>query len=400
MGSWLIHFLPAAKRSRPLRQPPPYRWSPRVGASPRRRPRRPLGPLRQTRSRCSTALPTTSFGCRRRARPRWASTPAREPRFDRSSPIARRRGSRGLRRRCAPTSTRERLQCDRRSRTPRAPASRWCAAPMRRRSKASRSRTATSLWAAGATRRMSSSRTSAPISTFRVSSIAIIASRTRLTPRRTSRGCSRTRSSSMASLAALQAARGAGLVPPAFLIDKAIGADAACRLKNAREGGTVVESIDAAGENHPGQLGRARAHHRDAGNRARARTAITGAAGPARGRHQRRRHLGASARRGILPLGTQSLDHDEHVAGRGPRVGPARAETAACADGRDPQRDRLHAGQRGRTDARRSRRIHATSSPKATRVAPRSWRSSTIACTWIRRRCRARSTSWSIRTWR
>ena len=83
----------------------------------------------------------------------------------------------------------------------RAPASRSCAAPMPRRSKASRCRTATSRSAAGATRRTSSFRTSAPISTSRASSTAIIASTTPPTPRRIWRGCSRTRSSSMASSA-------------------------------------------------------------------------------------------------------------------------------------------------------------------------------------------------------
>ena len=45
-------------------------------------------------------------------------------------------------------------------------------------------------------------------------------------------------------LGRIQAARGAGLVPPAFLIDKAI-AQITLSVKNAREGGSVVESIDA-----------------------------------------------------------------------------------------------------------------------------------------------------------
>ena len=62
----------------------------------------------------------------------------------------------------------------RRSRTPCAPPSKSCAARMRQRSRASRSPTATSPSVAGATRRTSSSRTSARISTCRDSSTAII----------------------------------------------------------------------------------------------------------------------------------------------------------------------------------------------------------------------------------
>jgi hypothetical protein len=38
--------------------------------------------------------------------------------------------------------------------------------------------------------------------------------------------------------------------------------------------------------------------------------------------------------------------------------------------------------------------------PTATRAAPRSSRSSTIASSGFGRRCRARSTRWSSRTWR
>ena len=44
-------------------------------------------------------------------------------------------------------------------------------------------------------------------------------------------------------LGRIQAAREAGLVPPAFLIDKALG-QLSLSAKNAREGGTVVESIE------------------------------------------------------------------------------------------------------------------------------------------------------------
>jgi len=44
-------------------------------------------------------------------------------------------------------------------------------------------------------------------------------------------------------LGRIQAARAAGLVPPAFLIDKALG-QMSLSAKNAREGGTVVESLE------------------------------------------------------------------------------------------------------------------------------------------------------------
>jgi uncharacterized protein (DUF885 family) len=44
-------------------------------------------------------------------------------------------------------------------------------------------------------------------------------------------------------LGRIQAARAAGLVPPSFLIDKALG-QMSLSAKNAREGGTVVESIE------------------------------------------------------------------------------------------------------------------------------------------------------------
>ena len=52
-------------------------------------------------------------------------------------------------------------------------------------------------------------------------------------------------------LGRMQAARGAGLVPPAFLIDKALG-QIGLSAKNAREGGTLVESIERRTNNFPG----------------------------------------------------------------------------------------------------------------------------------------------------
>ena len=52
-------------------------------------------------------------------------------------------------------------------------------------------------------------------------------------------------------LGRIQAARAAGLVPPAFLIDKAI-AQMTLSAKNAREGGAVVESIERRAKGIPG----------------------------------------------------------------------------------------------------------------------------------------------------
>src|SRR5262249_22316525 len=52
-------------------------------------------------------------------------------------------------------------------------------------------------------------------------------------------------------LGRMQAARATGLVPPAFLIDKALG-QMSLSAKNAREGGTIVDSIDRRSKNIPG----------------------------------------------------------------------------------------------------------------------------------------------------
>jgi uncharacterized protein (DUF885 family) len=52
-------------------------------------------------------------------------------------------------------------------------------------------------------------------------------------------------------LGRLQAARAAGLVPPAFLIDKAL-AQIGLSAKNAHQGGTIVDSIERRSKNIPG----------------------------------------------------------------------------------------------------------------------------------------------------
>ena len=200
-------------------------------------------------------------------------------------------------------------------------------------------------------------------------------------------------------LGRMQAARAAGSCRPAFLIDKAL-AQMSLSAKNAREGGTLVESIERRTKNIPGELGRARAGDRRAGGRARARAADSRTAGAASRGNQRRRHVGAAARRRVLPVGAQGVDHHHHVARRGPRDGPKRAGAPACADGRDPEGDRLLAGYGRRTDEgagegsplsvprrrqgpRRDHGVH----PESPRLDPM-------------RRCRARSTRSSIRTWK
>jgi uncharacterized protein (DUF885 family) len=59
-------------------------------------------------------------------------------------------------------------------------------------------------------------------------------------------------------LGRMRAARAAGLVPPAFLIDKALG-QLTLSAKNTREGGTLVESLERRSKHLPGNwAGRAR----------------------------------------------------------------------------------------------------------------------------------------------
>jgi uncharacterized protein (DUF885 family) len=55
-------------------------------------------------------------------------------------------------------------------------------------------------------------------------------------------------------LGRVKAARGAGLVPPAFLVDKAI-AQMTLSVKGAREGGSIVESIERRSKTIPGSWG-------------------------------------------------------------------------------------------------------------------------------------------------
>ena len=91
-------------------------------------------------------------------------------------------------------------------------------------------------------------------------------------------------------LGRMQAARAAGLVPPAFLIDKAL-AQMTLSAKNAREGGTLVESIERRTKNIPGNWAeRARTIAAQEVAPALERQ-IARTAGAARRRHERCRHL-------------------------------------------------------------------------------------------------------------
>ena len=83
----------------------------------------------------------------------------------------------------------------------------------------------------------------------------------------------------------MQAARGAGLVPPAFLIDKAL-TQMQMSAKSARDGGALVDSIARRTTNITGQLGGSRSNDCREGGRAGARAADRRAAGGAGGRDQ------------------------------------------------------------------------------------------------------------------
>ena len=339
---------------------------------------------------------------RRRARPRSGSTPARGRRCDRSSPIARRtdssasrdagpRRSRRASRRSTPAGSRMR----------RAPASRSCEAPTRRRSKASRCRTATSPSAAGATRRTSSFRTSAPISTSRASSTATIAIENAADAEAYLARLQSYAKQLDGELGRMQAARGAGLVPPAFLIDKALAQMRALGEERAR--GRLARRIDrAADEEHPRQLGRARAHDRRAGGRAGARAA-----------DRRARRRSAPSRR-TMPACRRGRTARSSIAGRSRRrprrrmspdevheMGQSELERLHARDGRDPEGDRLHdrarVGERMKALAKDPtlQVLRRRQGPRRDHgVHPGAPRRGSA------RRCRARSTRSSIRTWK
>ena len=285
----------------------------------------------------------TFFGCPRRARPRSASTPARERRFasqlaDRSArdssgsrPGARRPGagkafdtSRAVARDAHQRRGGAQRVCD---------VARRVRAPVRRHH---RRRLAQHAVRRHPERRRLSRRSSIP----RQRSSR---SRTPPTPRRIWRGCSRMRSSSMASCGRMQAARGDG--PGAAGVPDRQGAGADAPLGEERARRRHAGRVDrAADEEHPRQLGRARADDRGAGDRAGARSADRRARGAARPWRPTMPACGRGRTARSSTGGRSRRRRRRDDAGRGPRDGPKRAEAPARADGRDPEGDRLLAG--------------------------------------------------------
>ena len=211
------------------------------------RPERP----RPTRSRCSTRLPTIFFACCRRARPRLASTPARERRFDPSSPIAPREGQQRI-------ATQLRADLERVN----AFNTTGLSHAMRTSFEVVRSAYATALEGfalpygditVGGWR-------NTPYVVIQNVGAYLDIPRFLDSDHRIENAADAeaylARLQSYAKqldgeLGRMQAARAAGLVPPAFLIDKALG-QMSLSAKNAREGGTVVESIERRTKNIPG----------------------------------------------------------------------------------------------------------------------------------------------------
>ena len=120
-------------------------------------------------------------------------------------------------------------------------------------------------------------------------------------------------------LGRMQAARAKGLVPPAFLIDKAL-AQMRLSAKNAREGGALVESIARRTKDIPGNWAeRARAIAAQEVAPALDRQIAELQAAARRG-HGRCRDVGAAAGRGVLSVGAEGVDDHEDDARRGPRA--------------------------------------------------------------------------------
>ena len=200
-------------------------------------------------------------------------------------------------------------------------------------------------------------------------------------------------------LGRIQAARAKGLVPPAFLIDKAL-AQLSLSIKNAREGGTLVESIERRTKNIPGTWAeRARAIaakeiapalERQLAELQAQRAIATGDAGMwarPNGEEYYRWALKAST------TTTMSPDEVHEMGRRELQQLHARMDEILKTRG-------LHAAERRRAHAGAGRRTRVTSSPRATRDAPKSRRSSRIVSTGSARRCRAPSIRSSIRTWK
>ena len=281
------------------------------------------------RSRCSTAWPTTSFACSRRARPRSASTPARERRFDPSSPIAPRTGQQRIAKQLR--ADLERVNAFDTSGLSHA---------TRTSVEVVRSAYATALEG------FALPYGDITVGGWRNTPYVVIQNvgayldvprfldsdhrdrerrRRRGVPRAAAvvREAARRRARPHAG-GARRRARAAG-VPDR----QGAGADAPLGEERARRRG--ARRVDRSGgrRTFPGNWAE-RARTIAAQEIAPAlERQIARAAGAARGRDQRRRDLGAAARRGVLPVGAQGVDDHDHVAGRGPRDGPERA-AAAC----------------------------------------------------------------------
>ena len=245
---------PAAKPSAHL-PPAPLVALPAVRRQRRRRRRRAKRRSRALLDSIAENLLRLSAGIAPR---RWASTQAPAPHFARSLRIEP--GRPGPGRGDASRRSRPRRSDRHLALSPFDPHQRRsCAQRLSRpRSKASPSPMATSPSAAGATRPMSSSRTSAPISTSRASSTATIRSRMPPTPKPISRASTAIRPARRRARPH-PGARGKGLVP-AGLPDRQGDHPDGVSLKGAREGGGLVESIERRTRGYPRRLGaRARA---------------------------------------------------------------------------------------------------------------------------------------------
>ena len=178
----------------------------------------------------------------------------------------------------------------------------------------------------------------------------------------------------------IEAARGKGLVPPAFLIDKALS-QMRLSAKNARDGGSMVESIERArtrnrspatgpsrAKRSPRRKSRPRSIARSPNSRPQ-RKAATDDAG------MWARPNGDEFYRWALKASTTTSMTPDEVHDMGQReLKDLQSQMDAIM-----KRPGLHHRHRRRAHEGDRERPQATSSPKATRAGPRSWRSSRSA---------------------
>ena len=227
---------------------------PLIAACTRERARENQQRTRTRLARCSSKSPKTSSGCFPKAPPLWVSTQARERRFDLSSPIVPPPGSSARLIRSVPISSGSRPSPWLVSPSPSAPVWMWfgVATPERSRDSLFRMETLGGQLAQHAVRRDSERRCLSrrpPLPRQRPSDRECRRRRGLPYPDAVLRQAARRRARRM------QVARGHGAGSPAFLIDKAL-AQMGMSAKNAREGGSLVESIDRRTKEHSRQLGR------------------------------------------------------------------------------------------------------------------------------------------------